>query len=129
MSEPIVIEVDCIPMGKQRAKHARRGRFTVTYTPDKTVHFEEMLRYAAQKAMAGRPALDGPVVCDIEARFPLPKSATKAMRAAVEQEQPKGKAMRSSLRRRWLPSCPMRRHCASSLRSRPLRSARGWRCG
>lgn len=85
MSEPIVIEVDCIPMGKQRAKHAKRGRFTVTYTPDKTVHFEEMLRYAAKIAMAGRPPLDGPTICDIEARFPLPKSATKAMKAAVAQ--------------------------------------------
>lgn len=90
MSEPIVIVVDCIPMGKQRAKHGTRKnkkgkQFTVTYTPDKTVHFEEMLRHAAKLAMAGRPALNQACICDVEARFPLPQSATKRLRAAVEQ--------------------------------------------
>jgi Holliday junction resolvase RusA-like endonuclease len=42
--------VDGDPGSKQRPKFARRGSKTITYTPDKTVAAEEMVRWAYKMA-------------------------------------------------------------------------------
>ncbi len=89
MSEEVVINWDGVPVPKGRARsfgyRKKSGKIGVGhYSPDKTVEFEERIKHAAHKAMEGRAPLDGPIRADIDFRFPLPKSAPKAMRLAVE---------------------------------------------
>lgn len=80
MIEPVTIEWIGEPVGKGRPKFTRRGKFVTTYTPEKTVFFEEAIKVKAAEAMAGRPPIDGPVEVWIEARFTLPKSKQKLAR-------------------------------------------------
>ena len=47
------------PVGKGRPKFARRGNFTVAYTPEKTASYENLVKLAASGAMAGRPPMEG----------------------------------------------------------------------
>ena len=35
------------PVGKQRARYAKRGNFVQTYTPDKTRNYESLIKEAA----------------------------------------------------------------------------------
>ena len=83
MSEPITVVWRGIPVGKQRPRFARRGAFVKTYTPEKTVNFEDDVKGAIIKAMEGKTPIDGPVRIEVDARFPLPKSRSKAEHAAV----------------------------------------------
>lgn len=85
----IVIKWDGTPVAKGRARSFgfRKGNGKIGvghYTPDATVEFEARMKYAAHLAMQGRAPLDGPIVADIDFRFPLPASAKKAARLAVE---------------------------------------------
>jgi Holliday junction resolvase RusA-like endonuclease len=62
-------------MGKQRPRFTQAGQ--QPYTPQKTVHYEARLAYAAQQAMAGRPLLSGPLRVDIDVRMAVPVSKPK----------------------------------------------------
>ena len=53
------------PVGKGRPKFARRGNFTVAYTPEKTASYENLVKVKAEEAMKGRPVLDGAVAVTI----------------------------------------------------------------
>lgn len=66
-------------MGKQRPRFTQAGQ--QPYTPQKTVHYEARLAYAAQQAMAGRPLLSGPLRVDIDVRMAVPLSKPKKWRA------------------------------------------------
>lgn len=66
------------PMGKQRVRATKTGHI---YTPEKTVNYENALRYAAQLAMQDRPLFDGPLLVSIEARMQVPESKPKKWRA------------------------------------------------
>lgn len=50
----ISIKVDGMPRGKERPRHLRGGS-QHTYTPTKTEKYEDAVRAAGRKAMAGRP--------------------------------------------------------------------------
>ena len=65
------------PRGKERVKRAQTGH---SYTPDRTVRFEDRLALAAQNAMQGRPPLDGPLGLEMVMRFPVPSSWPKKKR-------------------------------------------------
>ena len=64
------------PMGKQRPKFARRGKFTTTYTPSETVKYEKQVKIAYNKENRG-VVLEGPVQVNIKGVFPIPKSVSK----------------------------------------------------
>lgn len=49
------------PVAKGRPRFARRGAFVTTYSPDKTVSYENLVKVMASQAMAGRSPLRGAV--------------------------------------------------------------------
>ena len=73
----VMFNVDCIPVGKQRPRFRRTGKFVQTYTPKKTVDFEALIRKAAEKAMGGMEPLETPVALYCYVRLPVPKSYPK----------------------------------------------------
>lgn len=66
------------PQGKGRPRFTRSGH---TYTPDRTAEYEERVKLAYKQA--GGSKLSGFVAADICAVFAVPKSYTKAQRAAA----------------------------------------------
>ena len=67
------------PQGKARPRFTK-GR---TYTPKNTVIYEKLVRIRYQAAAMGITPAEGPVSVTILARYPIPKSATKAKRAGM----------------------------------------------
>jgi Holliday junction resolvase RusA-like endonuclease len=68
------------PMAKQRPRVLKNG---ITYTPRETVNYETLVRqlYIAEHF---QKQLDGPLQVRIKAYFPIPKSASKVKKAAME---------------------------------------------
>mgnify|MGYP002767224795 CR=1 FL=1 len=66
------------PQGKARPRFTRSGH---TYTPGSTAAYEERVKLAYRQAGGGK--LSGFVSADILAVFTVPKSYTKAQRAAA----------------------------------------------
>jgi len=77
MTMMITFKVDANPVGKQRARYARRGNFVQTYTPDKTRNYEALLKEAAIEAMGSSEPLETPVSLYLYIRVPIPKSFSK----------------------------------------------------
>jgi Holliday junction resolvase RusA-like endonuclease len=65
------------PVGKQRARYAKRGNFVQTYTPDKTRNYESLIKEAAIEAMGSSEPLETPVTLYLYIRAPIPKSLPK----------------------------------------------------
>ena len=88
MTNSIEIELLGHPRGKGRPRHARLANgVTITHSDRKTAEYESNLQLAAQKAMNGRPPLDGPIAIRLEAYFPVPTSwSKKKQRAALAGE-------------------------------------------
>ncbi len=88
MSEPIVITLAGVPIGKGRPRFSRKSGHA--YTDEKTRAYETNFSYIAQHTMHGRPLLEGPLRVDVLAIFPVPASwSAKKRRAAVDcQWQP-----------------------------------------
>lgn len=69
------------PMGKKRAKFARRGKFVHTYSPKENVDYEQRVR----DAYKGNPSFgDEPLKVEIYALYPIPKSITKKKLALIQ---------------------------------------------
>lgn len=75
------------PIGKGRPKFARRGNFTVAYTPEKTASYENLVKMQADSAMAGRPPVEGATDVEI-ALFVVPPASwsQKKQKAALAGE-------------------------------------------
>lgn len=73
------------PQGKARPKVVRiKTGASVTYTPDKTVRYEELVRLRYQAAANGlRFADNAAVAVEITAWYPIPKSKSKRVKAAM----------------------------------------------
>ena len=75
------------PRGKGRARSTRTGH---SYTPEETVVYENLIRLAGEKALAGRPPLEGPMDLELEIWLPIPASwPAKRQAAALDQWAPK----------------------------------------
>lgn len=75
------------PVGKGRPKFARRGAFTVAYTPEKTASYENLVKVKAEEAMQGRQVIDGAVSVVIALYVTPPASwSLKKQRAALTGE-------------------------------------------
>ena len=83
MTFMVTFKVDANPVGKQRARYARRGNFVQTYTPDKTRNYEALIRDAAIEAMGASEPLETPVSLYLYIRVPIPKSCTKKRLEAI----------------------------------------------
>lgn len=68
---------------KGRPKFARRGNFTVAYTPEKTVSFENLVKSRADDAMNGQQMHMGPVSANIVIALPVPTSWSKKNKEAA----------------------------------------------
>jgi Holliday junction resolvase RusA-like endonuclease len=77
MSFMVTFKVDADPVGKQRARYAKRGNFVQTYTPDKTRNYESLIKEAAIEAMGSSEPLESPVTLYLYIRAPIPKSLPK----------------------------------------------------
>ena len=77
MSFMVTFKVDGDPVGKQRARYAKRGNFVQTYTPDKTRNYEALIKEAAIQAMGSNEILETPVNLYLYIRAPIPKSLPK----------------------------------------------------
>lgn len=75
------------PQGKARPKVTRNkysGK-SLTYTPDKTVSYEELTRIRYLAAAHGfKFADDAQVAVQITARYPIPKSKSKKVKSAMQ---------------------------------------------
>ena len=67
------------PQGKARPKFGK-GR---AYTPLNTVVYEKAVRARYQAAAVGMTPAEGPVIVEIWAGYPIPKSMSKAKRAMI----------------------------------------------
>jgi Holliday junction resolvase RusA-like endonuclease len=73
------------PTAKGRARHrvvrTKAGReFVQTYTPLQTASYENLVRLAAQEAMAGRPPLQGAVELQLRLDMSVPASWSRKKR-------------------------------------------------
>jgi Holliday junction resolvase RusA-like endonuclease len=73
----VTFKLDADPVGKQRARYARRGNFVQTYTPDKTRTYESLIKEAATEAMGSSEPLETPVNLYLYIRAPIPQSYSK----------------------------------------------------
>ena len=72
------------PQGKGRPRFSTRGGFVKTYTPEKTASYENFVKLCYLNKYKGQK-LDGEIIAEIFAYFPIPKSFSKKKRAeAIE---------------------------------------------
>lgn len=70
------------PCGKGRPRFSTAGGYARSYTPAKTVEYENLVRMEWEKS--GAKKLEGVISAEIYAYFPIPKSVSKKKRAALD---------------------------------------------
>lgn len=74
----IIFTIPGNPVAQPRVKAAKRGKLIHVYTPEKKIKpYKDAIKLIASQAMAGKPALEGPVGVCIHFYFDRPKSSTK----------------------------------------------------
>lgn len=68
------------PIAKGRPRFSRRGSFIHTYTPEKTKDYESLVQQNYTAQCNGEYAGDSPMIINIDAYFPIPKSVSKIKR-------------------------------------------------
>lgn len=71
------------PVGKGRPRASTVNGHARLYTPGKTRDYEARVALAAERAMEGRTAFDGPVSVTFEAVFQIPKWSKRKVAAAL----------------------------------------------
>jgi Holliday junction resolvase RusA-like endonuclease len=66
--------IDANPVPKGRPKFSKVGGFVKTYSPKKTVDYEQIVRQTAAQAMGQTELLETPVAVYLYVRLPIPKS-------------------------------------------------------
>lgn len=72
-----------VPVGKGRPKFAKRGNFTVAYTPEKTASYENLVKVKAEEAMQGRQIIEGAAGIKIRLFVAPPSSWSNKKRMAA----------------------------------------------
>ena len=70
------------PIGKGRPRFSTAGGFARSYTPAKTVEYENLVRMEWEKT--GAKKLEGAISATIICHFPIPKSVSKKRRALMD---------------------------------------------
>ena len=76
-----------VPVAKGRPRFARRGKFVQSYTPEKTVNYENLVKLSYAEKYGGEEPLQGPIEMVLTAYFPIPKSVSKKKHAELASEQ------------------------------------------
>ena len=72
------------PFGKQRPRVVTRGNFSKAYTPEKTVSYENLVKFMYQNAAKDFMFPDGTQLCvEITAYYEVPKSTSKKKAAEM----------------------------------------------
>ncbi len=71
------------PVGKGRPRVTFKGKFTHTYTPEKTKNYEELIQNTYLSNYTYDDILDGPIKANIVAYFPIPDSASKKKKESL----------------------------------------------
>jgi Holliday junction resolvase RusA-like endonuclease len=66
-----------VPQGKGRPRFARKGAHVETYTPAKTVSYENLVKHYAFLIMSGRAPLKRPIALAVDIYMPIPASWSK----------------------------------------------------
>lgn len=80
MDNVIMFTIPGQPVAKARPRFRSSGGKVHTYTPDKTVSYENLVKLFAAEVMAGRPEewpLDGQYILEVTAYFRIPQSKPK----------------------------------------------------
>lgn len=77
----VVFNIPGQPVPKGRPKFARRGAHVSTYTPAKTVNYENLVKMAATQAMAGTEPAQGPIALSLTLNLQIPASWSNKRRA------------------------------------------------
>ena len=80
----VTFNVEGNPVGKQRARYAKRGSYVTAYTPEKTRTYEALIKDAAKQAMGSSEPLETPVTLYLYIRVPITKSCTKKRLEAIQ---------------------------------------------
>lgn len=79
------ITIPGVPVPKGRPRLSTINGHARAFTPTKTRRYEDLIRLEGGRAMEGRELLAGPLVVEVRAFVPIPKSLSKAKRqAAIE---------------------------------------------
>ena len=76
-------DVPGTPRGKQRPRVVRQNGRTISFTPEQTVTYENLVRWCYKTAEGKRFPDDMPLKVTIHAFFEIPKSASKKKRAQM----------------------------------------------
>ena len=77
------------PMGKERPRFRRVGKYVQTYTPAKTKNYETKVRDSYYQDNMKSRHLTGAIEAEIHGIFPIPVSVSKKLRAKMESgEEP-----------------------------------------
>jgi len=80
----IVFTIPGVPVAKGRPRFARRGSFVTTYSPEKTVSYENLVKVYASQAMQGQEPMTGAVLVVITFHLAPPASwSQKKQRSAL----------------------------------------------
>lgn len=71
-------------IGKQRPKFSRRGNFVKTYTPEKTVNYENWVKMCWMQSEQEK--LSGNIIAVIVARFIIPQSYSQKKRKELNEK-------------------------------------------
>jgi Holliday junction resolvase RusA-like endonuclease len=91
LTAPLIIELEGEPVAKGRARFRiiepkKGGRFVSTYTPKKTVTYEDRLREAARVVMADHSRIDeGALIVTVWVYRPIPPSWSKKKQQAARE--------------------------------------------
>lgn len=78
MTFVVSFPVNCLPVPKGRPRFRKTKNFVQTYTPKKTLDFEEVVRTRAKEAMGSSEPLEGPIEAFFFIRLPVPQSYHKS---------------------------------------------------
>ena len=77
MTFMVCFDIEGNPIPKGRPRFRRTKTFITTYTPKKTLDFEDQVRKAAQDAMGKTDLLETPIAVYLYFRLPIPQSYSK----------------------------------------------------
>jgi Holliday junction resolvase RusA-like endonuclease len=82
MTFMVNFSIDANPVPKGRPRFRRTKTFITTYTPKKTLDFEELVRKQSKEAMGPTDLLETPISVYLYFRLPIPQSYSKKRKEA-----------------------------------------------
>jgi Holliday junction resolvase RusA-like endonuclease len=82
MTFMVCFDIEGNPVPKGRPRFRRTKTFITTYTPKKTLDFEELVRKHSKEAMGPTDRLETPISVYLYFRLPIPQSYSKKRKEA-----------------------------------------------